>query len=856
MTDVPQLPVCRLHDALVGAVTDGRPVVLTAPTGSGKSTQVPKMLLEALGHAGLRGKVIVLQPRRLAARMLAERVAAEMGVPCGGLVGFQTRYERVCGPDTRILFLTEGILTRMLIASPRLPEVAAVVFDEFHERSLNVDLGLAMARHCLGTLRPDLRLVVMSATLDAESLLAFLPGSVHLHAEGRAFPVDIRYLRTLGTQSLYAHASQALMDILNERLPGDILVFMPGGQEIRRAEEEFRHIRSTEPLTFLPLYGDLPPERQRAVMEPLPTRKVIIATNIAETSLTIPGVRHVIDSGLARVARFDAARGVDILETQKIARDSADQRAGRAGREAPGTCRRLWLELEQSHKPVRSVPEIDRIDLAEAVLAVCAYGFHDPRQFPWFETPAEKPLLDACRLLEQLGVLAPDWGGLTDLGRDIRVLPAHPRLALLLHQGARHGCFREAALAAALVSGRPLVTGSVSTHAQGTQRRQDARRRQRAEHLPQSDFLVLGDLLEQAADAHFQPDRCQAMGIHAGAARDAWRAFGDFLAAGRRLRWAVDESADGSAEAFLRCVLRAFPDRLARRRDQGTLLCDLAGGRRAELARDSVVRDETLFVAAEMRETDATGKPSPRLLLALCSGVREEWLWEDFPDQLVEGDEPVWDERAQAVRRRLSLTCLGITLDETLRQDPDPAVAAEMLASRLDEGKLTLPEWNEDVERWIARVLWLRDVMPDHPLPAFDDADKARIHRLLCEGETSYRAVKAKSCLDAIRRFMGPANVQFVERNAPAALMLPRGRRMRIDYVPGQTPRGRARIQDLYDMTQTVRIAGGRVAILMDILAPNNRTVQITADMESFWSVQYPKIRNQLARRYPKHEWR
>lgn len=849
MFDVSQLPVCQIQEALVQSVCQGQTVVLTAPTGSGKSTQVPKMLLNALERLSLSGKILVLQPRRIAARMLAERVAAEMSVPCGGLVGYQTRYERASSADTRILFITEGILTRMLVSSPSLPGVAAIVFDEFHERSLHVDLGLAMARHCQEQKRPDLRLVVMSATLEAEPLLAYLPGSRHLHAEGRTFPVDIRYLRTHGDLSLYAQASQSLVEILNERLPGDVLVFMPGGYEIRRAEEEFRRIRSSEPLAFLPLYGDLPPERQRAVMEPLPQRKVIIATNIAETSLTIPGVRHVIDSGLARVSRYDAARGVDMLETQKIARDAADQRAGRAGREAPGTCRRLWLELEQSHKPVRSVPEIARIDLAEAVLAVCAFGFADPRQFPWFEAPAEKPLLEACRLLEQLGVLAPAWGGLTALGRDIRALPSHPRLSLLLYQGARHGCFEETAMAAALVSGRPLLTGATSSRAQNSERRQAAHRRQRAVDLPQSDFLVQAELLRQAAEAHFNVERCQALGIHAGAAREAWRAYQDFLAAGRRLNWEVTSKPE-SEEAFLRCVLRAFPDRLARRRDQGTLLCDLAHERRGELARDSVVRDETLLVAAELRE--ATSKT----LLGLCSGVREAWLWEDFAEQLVEGDEPYWDEKAQAVRRRLSLTCLGVTLDETLRQDPDPEVASEMLAVRLDEGKLTLPEWDEEVEKWIARVRWLREVMPEHPLPEYHEADKAKIHRYLCEGETSYRAVKAKSCMEAVKRLLSGADIRFVEQHAPAMLMLPRGRRMKIDYVPGQTPRGRARIQDLYDMTKTVRIAGGRVAILMDILAPNNRTVQITADMESFWSVQYPKIRNQLARRYPKHEWR
>ena len=296
------------------------------------------MLLEMLPSDG---KIIVLQPRRLAARMLAERVASEMKVPLGSLVGFQTRYERILSPESRIIFITEGILTRMLISDPELKGISAIVFDEFHERSMNVDIGLAMAWHCRQTRRPDLKLLVMSATLDIDLLLNYLPGSVSIHAEGKMYPVEITYLKHPIPPNVFQNAANALKRLLNSGLAGDVLIFMPGGYEIRKTEEECRRIHSSEPLLFLPLYGDLPPEQQRAVMEPSDRRKIIIATNIAETSLTIPGVRHVIDSGLMRISNFDPIRGVDMLETQKIPRSSADQRCGRAGREAPGTCQRL-----------------------------------------------------------------------------------------------------------------------------------------------------------------------------------------------------------------------------------------------------------------------------------------------------------------------------------------------------------------------------------------------------------------------------------------------------------------------------------------------------------------------------------
>ena len=491
--------------------------------------------------------------------------------------------------------------------------------------------------------------------------------------------------------------------------------------------------------------------------------------------------------------------------------------------------------------------------MAEAVLAVTAYGFHDPLQFPWVEVPPEKPLIEAQKLLIQLGFIHENGNGLTELGRKLQNVPAHPRLSLLLLNGAQNGCFKEAAMAAALVAGRPIITSAMAGTQQLKEHRQTARRQKRTEDLPESDFIIQMGLLEAAHSSDFLPDICQRLGIHGGAAREAWRAYEDCMRIGNRMGWDTHSTDEAS---FLRCILKAFPDRLAKRKSQGTLICELAGGRRAEQSRDSAARDEDLFIAAEIREVAGTGVQSSKLLLGLASGIREQWLWEDFPDALQDGDEVYWEEQSQQVRRRLTMSCLGVLLDETLRQDPDPIAAAELLAKRLDEGKLTLPNWDEDVEKWINRVRWLREIMPEHPLPNYDEADIAKIHRMLCAGETSYRAVKAKNCLDAARQLLSGSDIQFVESNAPGVIMLPRGRRMKISYAPGQPPKGRARIQDIYDMTKTIRIAGGRASILMDILAPNNRTVQITEDMESFWAVQYPKIKPMLSRRYPKREWR
>ncbi len=856
------LPIYAIKDAFISQLGSAGRVVVTAPTGSGKSTQVPRFLAECLPvSAGQR--ILVLQPRRLAARMLAERVAAECGGAPGGLVGYLTRYERALSEQTRILFITEGILTRQLVSDPELDGVAAIVFDEFHERSLNNDLGLAMAWHCVRTRRADLRIVVMSATLDAGPLQAYLGGCPHLHAEGRVHPVAVTYSPLPANQGAPMAAAQALRRILLSGQAGDVLIFMPGGYEIRATAEECRRLRSSSEFSIHLLYGELPPSEQRQVMAPSDRRKVIIATNIAETSLTIPGVRHVIDSGLARIARHDSGRGVNLLETRPIARDSAEQRAGRAGREAPGTCIRLWSEMVHSAKPARSVPEIQRLDLAEAVLAVTAFGFSDPGCFPWYEAPQPRALSAARQLLCQLG-LVHSGGGLTPLGEELSQVPAHPRLALLLWLGTREGCPEEASLAAAILSERPVrVSTSSTSRSESTRRRQEAKRRARQESLPESDFLETFHLLRVAREVHFEPQQCLGLGLNAGAARDVVRAAQDFLAESRRLRGIGGSGSGASAGggtdselSFLQCLLRVFPDRLVRRRNQGTLVCELSGRRLGELSRESVVRGESLFIAGEVREAGQASQPGTKTVLSLASGVREQWLWDFFPESWEETDAASWDDGRQQVVRRQTLSCLGVILEEKLRQDPDPEAAAEILARLLDEGKLSLPQWDVEVERWIARVRWLAGIFPDRGLPLYDECDRAKVHRVLCAGETSYRSVKGKDCLSAIRQIMPRGLVQFVETNAPAQVMLPCGRRMRLEYTPGLPPKGRSRIQDFYDMDETPRVAGGSVPVLLDILAPNQRTVQITDDLRRFWEVHYPRIKPELARRYPRHVWR
>ena len=845
------LPIFSIREEFCAALLKRGAVVLTAPTGSGKSTQVPRFLAELR-----EGRILVLQPRRLAARMLAERVAQECGSPLGEYVGFQTRYERVFSASTRILFVTEGILTRMLLGEGNLSGISCVVFDEFHERSLNTDLGLAMTQELRRTRRPDLGLVVMSATMDAKPVSHYLDDAPVISADGRLFPVEITHCdqktKMLGPAQ---GAARALRECLASGAEGDILIFMPGGYEIRKTIECCSQTRYSEPLEFLPLYGDLPPAEQRRVMEPSSRRKVIVATNIAETSLTIPGVRHVIDSGLARVSHYDAVRGVNALVTEGIARDAAEQRAGRAGREAPGTCRRLWTWLEQSARPSRTTPEVLRVDLAEAVLAVHAFGYQKPEEFPWFASPPQKMVDGAEKLLRDLGFLDKD-GKLTPLGEKLSLVPAHPRIAKLLWLGEEEGCFEETAWAAALLSERPLITGSTSTHADNTERRQQVRKSTQNSPLPSSDFLVQIQAVLQAEKANFAPDFCAKLGIHPGAARDVARAARNYRDMGRKMHWGHNDAPD-STKSLLQCVFCAFPDRLARRLDSGSLVCLLSEGRRAELSAESVVRDERLFVACELRECSARGgQPGSRNLLSLCSGVEEEWLLDFFPESWTETDETFWDERRQQVVRHQTLSCLGVLLEDKLRTDVDGAVAGEILAEQLLKGKEPIPGWGEEVQRWIDRVAWVAELYPEENLPAYDEAGRKTILQNLCAGESSLKQLKGKDTLAFVKNLLTWKQQQFVNQMAPEHLLLPSGRKMKLHYTPGQQAKGSARITDLYDLPDLPVIAGGRAKVLLDILAPNYRTVQITDDLANFWKELYPKIKPELARRYPRHPWR
>src|SRR5918995_6393498 len=599
----PELPICEIEQRLLEALKTQKRLVLTAPTGSGKSTRVPQMLLD--GGLLQTGRVAVLQPRRLPTRMLATWVARTRGVKLGGEVGYQMRLDNVTSAGTRICYLTEGVLLRRMLADPDLGGVSAIVFDEFHERHLFSDIILARALQIQETTRPDLIIVVMSATLDVGAVQSYLLPCALLSSQGRAYPVTIEYLSKPAREiRVWELAVRELQHLVGEHRQGDVLVFMPGTYEIARTVRAARDALGDQFLVF-PLHGELPPAEQDAAVASYSRRKIIVATNVAESALTIDGVRLVIDSGLARIPRYDPYRGINTLLVEKISRAAADQRAGRAGRTAPGHCSRLWTAHDQGARPAQELSEVKRLDLSEVILTLKASGVNDVKTFRWLEAPDHRALERAELLLADLAAIDGTTGAITALGRRMLAFPVHPRYARMLLAAQDYGCVRPVALIAALTQGRDLLVRRQAKQAA------DARDDLFGDET-ESDFFVLMRAWRYAERHGYHIERCRRLGVHAQATRQVGPLFEQFLRIAAAEGLDIREKPVANA-AVQRCVLVGFADHLAKRLDAGSLRCELVHGRRGVLARDSVVK-APLFVASEVREVESGGGSRDRTL--------------------------------------------------------------------------------------------------------------------------------------------------------------------------------------------------------------------------------------------------
>jgi ATP-dependent helicase HrpB len=899
-----RLPIYEIEGEIVSRLKTDRRLILSAPTGSGKSTQVPQMLLKhgLLGN----GQVVILQPRRLAARLLASRVARELGVELGREVGYQVRFENCVSAATRIKFETEGILLRQLIQDPALRGVQAVIFDEFHERHLYGDITLARALDIQEQQRPDLLIAVMSATLDAQALEEYLserrsptrpdlsqdskhagpeagaPTCSVLSSEGRVYPVDIEYLpHRLGANAppVWELAAETFANHVRSGEHGDVLVFMPGGFEINQTIEAIRHTPESKGYLLLPLHGELPPREQDAAVARYDQPKVVVATNVAETSITIDGVRLVIDSGLARIPRYDANRGINTLLIEKISQSSADQRAGRAGRTAPGVCVRLWSRPEHDERAPQEMPEIKRLDLAEVVLTLKASGVEDLRSFRWLEKPDEISLTHAEELLEDLGALTnsvaqasppassggvsaagytssgqgcppnPPTGTsalqITPVGRKMLAFPVHPRYSRMLLAAQEYGCVHQACLVAALTQGRDLLLRNVGREVVSA--REDLFGDQAS-----SDFWILMRAWNYAVKNQFRVDAGRRLGIHAVTARQVGPLFEQFLriAKGEGLNTEPREIKD---EALQKCILIGFSDRVAHRLDAGTLRCELVHNRRGVLARESAVQHSPLFVAAEIREVEGR---EVNTILSLATAIEPDWLRELFPDDLKSGLHVQFDSASRRVQAAELVRFRGLALSAKRVEPPPADAAARLLADEILAGRLPLPNWDHNVEHWLARLQLLCRHCPELKLPAITEDDRKHIIEQLCHGAVSYKDIKEREVKPVVMSWLSATQRELMDKHAPERLTLPNGRTPKVVYETGKSPHIALRIQELYDVNQTPKIAMGRVPVTVHILTPGMKPIQVTQDLANFWREHYPRIKSELQRKYPKHLWR
>jgi ATP-dependent helicase HrpB len=896
-----RLPIYDIESDIIARLQSQRRLILSAPTGSGKSTQVPQMLLRhgMLGH----GQVVILQPRRLATRLLAARVAQELNIKLGDEVGYQIRFENVTSAKTKIRFVTEGVLLRQMIDDPQLKSVSILIFDEFHERHLYGDITLARSLDLQEQHRPDLSLVVMSATLNAEELEKYLsevrrdelhesqtsPGEISgtrgtrpsdrpsdfscsvLSSEGRVYPVEISYAAQPSyndKRPVWEQAAEAFSYYVQSGGEGDVLVFMPGGFEIFQTLEAIRHAPGSKGFILLPLHGELEPRAQDAAVARYEQHKVVVATNVAETSLTIDGVRLVIDSGLARIPRYDANRGINTLLIDKISQSNADQRAGRAGRTAPGVCMRLWSRDEHSHRPAQELPEIKRLDLAEVVLTLKAAGVEDLRKFRWLEKPddislahAEELLLDlgALHKVEQASSLSKENNissvavdrleacptQITPVGRKMLAFPLHPRYSRMLLAAQEFGCVHQACLVAALTQGRDLLLRNVDKTT--NEFREDL-----LGEKATSDFWILMRAWNYAAQNQFRLDACRKLGIHAVTARQVGPLLEQFL------RIAKSEGLDTKPrevkdEALQKCILIGFSDRVARRLDQGTLRCELVHNRRGVLARESAVGHSELIVVAEVREVEGR---EVNTILSLATAIDAAWLREFFPGDIESDLHVQFDAQQKRVVAAELLKFRGLALSAK-RVDPPPAdAAARILAEEIITGRLPLPNWDHSVEQWLARLDFLCVNCPELQLPPFTDDDKTHVIGQLCLGAVSYKDIKEREVKPVVMSWLSAAQKELLDKHAPERLSLPNDRTPKVVYEKGKSPFISLRIQELYDVNQTPKIAMGRVPVTVHILTPGMKPIQVTQDIPSFWREHYPKIKSELQRKYPKHFWR
>lgn len=808
------LPITEVLPAILQALASHTRLVLEAPPGAGKTTQVPLALLGEDWCADK--KILMLEPRRVAARAAASFMARQLGEPLGQSVGYRIRFENKVSAATRIEVVTEGILTRMIQDDPLLEGVGAVLFDEFHERHLAGDLGLALALDVQSSVREDLRLVLMSATLDGAKLSTFLAAQ-RITSAGRSFPVSVTYYPAKRDEALSLQVKRCLEAAMIEH-EGDALVFLPGQREINDVATALQH-SSCSGFNIISLFGDMPLEKQSAALAPDPDgkRRIILSTNIAESSVTLPGVRVVVDSGLAREPRFDPNSGFSRLQTTYISLASADQRSGRAGRVASGVCFRLWPK-EQRLDVTRN-PEIFNVDLAGLALELAAWGSNTLR---FVDTPPAGTFAAAKELLQSLGALDAH-SAITPLGKKILALGTHPRLGAMLLSGQDELEISLACDLAALVEARdPLTT----YRGDDWQSRWLALVAHRSHNKSSFSHGVSKATLTTIAQSATQ-----------------WR---------KRVRCAVTAT-QASSHQLGDILLHAYPDRIARIHPDNRLRYQLSNGRMARLHESSNLIGEPWLVVSELRFENKDS------LILRAAPLDEARLHKDFSTRFIEADIVRWDEASRSLISRREVRFDQIVLSSKPAGKVNAQQAAQALTDAVAVYGLACLPWSEKLQQWRIRVMSLRNWLPASNLPDLSDSalltQRESWLKSAFAGKNRLDALKEEELRTALVSLLDWNQQQLVEQEAPSRILVPSGLERNIDYKEGAAPVLAVKLQELFGLAETPRIASGRIALTLHLLSPGGKPLQITQDLKSFWERTYPEVKKEMKGRYPKHPW-
>lgn len=788
-------------------------LVLVAPPGAGKTTRVAPALLDASPRR--RGLILLVQPRRLAAVAAAARIAQERGGTPGEEVGYQVRFDRRRGPATRLLVVTDGVLLRLLQEDPFVTGVDAVLLDEFHERRLATDLALGLLREARGSGREDLRLAIMSATLDADDVARYLGDCPVIQTAGRAFPVEVSHLPR-PPEDLRAATQQAVRELFHAS-SGHLLVFHPGRREIQQSFQDLRSFAAQHGAALHSLHGGLPLREQQRAIAPTSHRKILLATNLAETSLTVEGVDAVVDMGLQRVLRTDPRTGVDRLITAPISQASATQRSGRAGRLRPGVARRLWSPLQHHQLEAYERPEVLRVDLAGPLLQLKSMGISRGESFAWLSAPPPEGLAAAERLLLDLQATQKVHGPLTATGERMARIPAHPRIARILLEARRRRCGPRVALLAALLEPRDLAAFPAP------------------ESVAACDLFVHRDLLERRGTQAVDPVL----------ARQVRRLAREYE------RHAGAAEGPPSEDEQLHCLLTGYPDRVARRRGRGSPRALLTGGHGVHLAPGCAVRDGELFVALSLRDRDRDGEA----IVEIAGRIEAAWLEETFPDAITRRVEVTYDARRRRVTARRILRYRDLSIGED-----DPKVTPDEESTRLLKAALRaelgpLLATNAALSGWIQRVRCLQEWAPEQAWPSLDEDDLVERLAPACHGRLGLDDVLREDLVALLEGGLAYEQRRCLADWAPERLRVPSGSLIALRYRSGQPPVLPVRVQELFGWHETPRVAAGRVAVVLEILGPHHRPVQTTSDLGSFWEHTYRQVRKDLRARYPRHAW-